>query len=287
MSISADPKNIKALALDMDGTALGPGKVLSDRTIRAVKACRQRGLKVFIATGRAIEAAEPFRLPLGAEGPMIYFNGAVVADMPGGKILKATLLNTEAAAFGVDLARETGTYYQVFFPPGFGPGGSKDSRITLMAEQDGPEREMYRDHTGILAEIGDLKEALSRPGLPGLVKSMFLAEPDVQAALRPRLDERLGKSVYIAQTLRNFLEIMDAKVSKGQGLRFAMERVGVKSEEIIAFGDEENDLPMFEAAGFSAAPANAKENVKAAADLVIGSNAEDGVAAFLEEFFDL
>ena len=287
MSISADPKNIKALALDMDGTALGPGKVLSDRTIRAVKACRQRGLKVFIATGRAIEAAEPFRLPLGAEGPMIYFNGAVVADMPGGKILKATLLNTEAAAFGVDLARETGAYYQIFFPPGFGPGGNRDSRIPLMAEQDGPEREMYRDHTGILAEIGDLKEALSRPGLPGLVKSMFLAEPDVQAALRPRLDERLGTSVYIAQTLRNFLEIMDAKVSKGQGLRFAMERVGVKSEEIIAFGDEENDLPMFEAAGFSAAPANAKENVKAAADLVIGSNAEDGVAAFLEEFFDL
>jgi hydroxymethylpyrimidine pyrophosphatase-like HAD family hydrolase len=66
-----------------------------------------------------------------------------------------------------------------------------------------------------------------------------------------------------------------------------MEHLSIKKEEIIAFGDEENDLPMFEAAGFSAAPFNAKENVKAKADLVVGSNAEDGVAAFLEEFFGL
>jgi len=115
---------------------------------------------------------------------------------------------------------------------------------------------------------------------------MFLAEPEVLATLRPKLQERLGKSAYIVQSTPTFLEIMDAKVSKGQGLKFVMEHCSLKSEEVIAFGDEENDLPMFAAAGFSAAPSNAKENVKAAADLVIGSNAEDGVAAFLEEFFN-
>jgi hydroxymethylpyrimidine pyrophosphatase-like HAD family hydrolase len=74
-------------------------------------------------------------------------------------------------------------------------------------------------------------------------------------------------------------------VSKGQGLKAAMKRLSIKSEEVIAFGDEENDLPMFSVAGFSAAPANAKESVKAGADIVIGSNAEDGVAAFLEKYF--
>ena len=282
MSITVDPKKIKALALDLDGTILGPGGVLSERTLRTIKTCKERGLKLLIATGRAIEAAEPFRSLLGAEGPMIYFNGAVVADMPGGKILKATLLDKDAAVFGMELAREMGVYYQVFFPP-----RKEDSRIVFMAERDMPEREMYNVHTGIRAELGDLKAALSRPGLPGCVKSMYLAEPEVLDALRLRIDERLGKSVYIAQTLRNFLEIMDAQVSKGQGLRFSMERLAIKPEEVIAFGDEENDLPMFEAAGFSAAPSNAKDNVKAAADIVIGSNTEDGVAAFLEEFFRL
>jgi hydroxymethylpyrimidine pyrophosphatase-like HAD family hydrolase len=64
-----------------------------------------------------------------------------------------------------------------------------------------------------------------------------------------------------------------------------MEKRGLKPEEIIALGDEENDLPMFSVAGFSVAPANAKDKVKSAASLVIGANTEDGVAAFLEETF--
>jgi hydroxymethylpyrimidine pyrophosphatase-like HAD family hydrolase len=169
----------------------------------------------------------------------------------------------------------------------FFPGTADDPRIKLMAETDHPEREMYFKHTGLLSELVDLKEILRKPGLPGCVKAMFLAEPEVQARLRPRIAGRLGNSVYVAQALRTFLEVMDAEVSKGKGLKFIMERCSLKSEEVIAFGDDENDLPMFEAAGFSAAPFNAKDTVKAKADLVIGSNAEDGVAAFLEEFFGL
>ena len=280
--LPAEPKSIKALALDLDGTLLAPGTVLTERTIRTIKACRERGLRIIIATGRAIAGAERFRAALGAEGPMIYFNGAVLAQMPEGRILSSTLLDREAAAFCVELARETGTYCHVFFP------GSEDATgITLMAERPGPERDMYFKHTGILPELGDLREALARPSLKGCVKCMFLAEPEVQAMLRPKLDERLGKSVYITQSLRTFLEIMDAKVSKGQGLKLAMEQLSLRKEEVFAFGDDENDLPMLAAAGFSAAPSNAKDSIKAAADIIIGSNAEDGVAVFLEKFFQL
>ena len=115
---------------------------------------------------------------------------------------------------------------------------------------------------------------------------MFIAEPEIQAEIRLHLDERPG-GIYVTQTQPTFLEIMDAEASKGRGLKFIMDHLALKKEEVIAFGDEENDLPMFTAAGFSAAPSGAKENVKAAANLVIGSNAEDGVAAFLEDFFAL
>ena len=273
-------EKIKAVALDLDGTLLGPGAALSERSVTAVKACIRRGLKIIIATGRSIDASERFRAPLDARGPMIYFNGALVADMPGQKNFKTTLMDTAAASCCVDISRETGVYFQAFLP-------CEESRIKLVAEQSGPEREMYHKHTGILAETGDLMEELARPGLPGCIKGMFLAEPEVQTVLRAKLGERLGGSVYIAQTLRNFLEVMDAKVSKGEGLKTAMERLSLKKEEIIAFGDEENDLPMFSAAGFSAAPANARDSVRKAADIVIGLSADDGVAVFLEEFFGL
>jgi Cof subfamily protein (haloacid dehalogenase superfamily) len=214
---------------------------------------------------------------------MIYYNGALVAEftaeMPEGKFLQATLLDKKKAEFCVDLSRETGIYCQIYL--------LNEKRIPLLAERDGPEREMYYKHTGILAELVDLKEALSQREFSGCVKAMFLAEPELFAELRLRLDEHLGKSVYIAQTLRTFLEVMDAKVSKGQGLSFSMERLSLRREEIIAFGDEENDIPMFAEAGFTIAPSNAKETVKAKADLVVASNAEDGVAIFLEDFFAL
>jgi len=274
-----EPGNIKALAIDLDGTVLTPGAVLSERTITAVNRCMKRGLRIIITTGRAIESAEPFRLSLGAVGPMVYYNGAVVAEMPEGRILKATLLDKKKVEVCVDISREMGIYCQTYL--------FNEKEIPLLAEIDGPEREMYYNHTGILAELGDLKKAMGQSEAPGCVKIMFLAEPEIFAALRLRLDERLGDSIYIAQSHRTFLEVMDAKVSKGQGLSFAMERLSLKREETIAFGDEENDIPMFASAGFSVAPSNAKDTVKAKADLIIGSNADDGVAIFLEDFFKL
>jgi Cof subfamily protein (haloacid dehalogenase superfamily) len=272
--------NIKALALDLDGTLLGPGGVLSERAAGAVRACGDRGLGIIIATGRAVEAAEKFRRPLGAEGPMVYFNGAVVADMPGGRVLSTTLLDPGAAAFCLRVAREAGAYYQVFFP-----GTPEHPRETLMAEKAGPERDMYRDHTGMRAEMGDLEGALALPGLPGCIKAMFIAEPAVQDRIRARIEERFGGAVYIARTYGTFLEVLNPRISKGKGLLQALEHRGLKPEEAVAFGDEENDLPMFEAASWAVAPGNAKDSVKKAADQVIGSHAEDSVAAFLEQTF--
>jgi Cof subfamily protein (haloacid dehalogenase superfamily) len=275
---SLDPPLIKALALDLDGTALNPGKILSQRTLRALRGCRERGLELLLVTGRAVEAAEKYRAAMDARGPMVYFNGALVADMPGGAVLSATLLDLEAVEFCVGLSRSLGAYYQVFLP---GP----PLRQRLIAERWCPEAEMYLEHTGIRAEICDIREAIALPGIGGCIKSMFLAEPEVQDRIRLQLAERFGDSLYVARTLRTFLEIMNPRVSKGEGLRIALGCRGLKPGEAIAFGDEENDLPLFAAAGFSVAPANAKEPVRQAADLLVPSNAEDGVAAFLEETF--
>ena len=282
MSIIADPDKIKALVFDLDGTLLATGSVLTERTIRAIESCKRRGIKIVLATGRAMEAVEPFRKELGLAGPMIYFNGSVVADMEGGRILKTTLLDTEAAKFCLLLAREMGVYFQLYLP-----GSDEDPRLNLMADRDGPEREFYHQHTGMLAGLIDLKTLLERPKLEGVVKCMYLAEPEVQERIRPRLDEHFGKSVYVVQTYRTFLEVLSDKASKGHGLAYVLESLLIKPEEVIAFGDEENDIPMLERAGYSAAPANAKESVKAVADQIIGSNDAEGVAEFLEEFFAL
>ncbi|MDR3342415.1 MAG: Cof-type HAD-IIB family hydrolase [Treponema sp.] len=282
------PETIKALALDLDGTALRPDNRLSDRTIRVLRACGDRGIGVIICTGRSIKAAEPYRLAIGAEGPMVYFNGAEVVDMPGRKVLNTALLDLEVVDFCSALARDTKIYFQVYFPGN--PAGTAVPTATgevLMAENQTQETEMYFNHTGIQAVIGDLHTALATPGLQGGIKGMFITDPAMQAVVRPKLLEQFGSRIYMARTHKTFLEIMNPQASKGQGLKHAMAYRNLTPAEVIAFGDEENDLPLFSAAGFSVAPANAKELVREAADMVIGSNAEDGVAAFLETWFGL
>jgi hydroxymethylpyrimidine pyrophosphatase-like HAD family hydrolase len=212
---------------------------------------------------------------------MVFFNGAEVVDVPAGKILSVNLLDLEVVDFGIDIARSMGLHYQIYLPPGVENGGSEYE--ALLIDRPTPEAEMYRNHTGIRSVVRDLKEAVGIPGLRGCIKAMFICDPEYHDEIRRRLLDRFGQAIYVARTYTTFLEIMNAGVSKGEGLKIAMKHRGLDAEEVLALGDEESDLLMFKAAGFSAAPANAGEKVKAAAAYVFGSNAEEGLAAFLEE----
>jgi Cof subfamily protein (haloacid dehalogenase superfamily) len=277
-----DFSKIRALALDLDGTIVLPDNSLSAYTIDVLQRCMAKGLKIILCTGRSYQASEKYRAAIGAEGPMVYFNGAEIADAPvekwGVPPQYPTLLPLEVVDFCVSLAREMSVYFQAYFPE------TMDVPC-LVAEKIDAEWEMYFRHTGTPPVIRDIKEALKTPGLAGAVKGMFLTDFETQEKIRPLLIERFGSRIYVTRTLVTFLEVMANGVSKGTGLRTALNRLGLDVEQVIAFGDEENDLPMFEVAGISAAPAGAKEKVRLAADLVVGANGEDGVATFLAERF--
>ncbi|MDR2479505.1 MAG: Cof-type HAD-IIB family hydrolase [Treponema sp.] len=280
-----DPALIKALALDLDGTTLLPGAVLGERTAACLKTLQAKGIQIIFCTGRAIEAAEKYFAPSGAEGPMVFFNGAEIADVPGGNVLSSNLLDLDVVDFGIDLARNMGLHYQIYLPPGLLSEAGR--REALLIDRPGPEAEMYRKHTGITPIIKDLKTAIAMPNLPGCIKAMFISEPSFHEEIRQKMSERFGSRIYMARTTPVFMEIMNAGVSKGAGLKTVLQYRGLRAEEVIAFGDEESDIPMFNAAGFSAAPSNAKEKVLEAADAVFGSNSEEGLAAYLEELFGL
>jgi len=279
-----NPKNIKALAMDMDGTLLGNNGNLTERSIRAIKKCREMGIRVIIATGRVIEAAEPFRKAINAEGPMIYLNGSIIADMDMGGIIKTTFMDKKAAEYCVDLALEYGIFCQIYVQTGNDKIEEKQN-ISLLSVKDCPERQYYLGKTGILSEIIDLKKFLSNPDFNHVIKTMFICEPEIQTQICPKLFNDIGSNVYIIQTYRTYLEILSKNISKGKALSGIMDEFSILPGEIIAFGDEENDIPMFEVAGYSAAPSSAKESIRARADIIIGDNDEDGVAAFLEGFF--
>jgi Cof subfamily protein (haloacid dehalogenase superfamily) len=278
---NADPQKIKALVFDLDGTLLAPGAVLTEHTLKVLRACIDRGLMIVIATGRSAVSADRYWRKIGG-GPMVCFNGAKVVIMPEREILGLRFLDPQAAVFCVDLSRRMDVYCQAYFNQRREPEGE-----LLMGEKDRPEAAGYRDHTGIQPVFGDLKAVLGAADFEGCIKSMFLAEPAVLDQIRPRLEERFGDTVYITKSSPTFLEVLSAGVSKGSGLQLVMDRYGLSPEEVIVFGDEENDLPMFAVAGFAVAPANARSPVRAAADFVSGANTEDGAAVFLAGLFGL
>jgi Cof subfamily protein (haloacid dehalogenase superfamily) len=279
MQKEIDVSKIKALAIDLDGTALLPDTSMGERTARCLKGLVNRGIQVMLCTGRAVESSKRYYSAIGASGPMVFFNGAEVAEVPDVKVISANLMGTDVIDYGLDLARSMDIHYQVFFPPRNGPWEA------LLIEKQRREAEMYRNHTGITPIVADLKAVLAEPGIKGCFKAMFICDHSLHDELRRKMGERFGASIYMANSYPSFLEIMNAGVSKGEGLKTAMKCRGLKMEELIAFGDEENDLPMFSVAGFSAAPSSAKEKVRQAADFVFGPNAEEGLAAYLEDLF--
>jgi len=284
-----DPKKVKALAIDLDGTILLPNTTLGERTQACIKKLISNGMEIIIATGRAIEAAERFRTAMGAEGPMVYFNGAEVVDMPSGKILHTNLIGKDVVDFGTDIARSLGIHFQVYLPAGISPDtGKRDINQkweALLTEKDGPDVQMYKKHTGIEPVIKDLKRTAALPDLEGCIKGMYIADPSLHDEIRRRINERFGDRVSVMRSFPTFLEIINNGVSKGEGLKIAMDNKGLKPEEVIAFGDEENDLPMRSAAGFFAVPKNARANIQEAADFIYGSNADEGLAEYLENTF--
>jgi len=283
-----ESKQIKALAIDLDGTTLLPNGILGARTRSCLRKLVDRGIQIMISTGRAIEASEKYRSAIGAEGPMVFFNGAEVADVPCGKILHTNCINMEVVDFGADVARELKVHYQVYLPAGISPDtGEKDPKQiweTLLIENYGEEAEYYFKHTGITPVIKDLKNVAALP-VNGCIKGMFIADPSLHNEICQRMNERFGDSINVMRSYPTFLEVINAGVSKGEGLRIAMEHRGLKQHEVIAFGDEENDLPMFNIAGFACVPANAREKIRDAADLIYAPNTEEGLAQYLEKTF--
>ncbi len=265
---------IRAIAIDLDGTVLRNDSTLSDRTADALRACLKNGIELIICTGRSPTSAEKHRLVLGASGPMVFYNGATVIDVPDGKLLASTLLPRDCSETSVAIARDLGLHFHAFLP------GDR-----LVYEENRPESESYHKRTGLNGELADFDVLLKMggPAEAGFIKCMYIAEPDQLDLVQKEIDQRLGTRVYSARSHRTFLEVMAPGVSKGRALALALDLRGISRMETVAFGDAENDVPMLEYAGRSYAVANAVTHARNVAYATIGSNEEDGVAVILEK----
>jgi len=263
---------VRLLALDLDGTVLTPDLRMSQRTVTAVAAAQARGVRVVIATGRMYRSTLRYGQMLHLPGPLICYQGGYIREMPArdgtpGELLVHRQMPAEAARAAIAWSRDHG----------LDPHLNIGDRLLIGR---GPEvTSDYERMAGVGPEyVSDLIAAIDGPvtkvlavGAPGL--------PDeVLAAARLMFDGRLEATVSHPE----YLEFTPLGVTKGSGVAFLADRLGIPMSAVMAVGDQSNDLEMLRDAGLGVAMGDAPAGVRAAADEVTGTVADDGAAEAIE-----
>ena len=258
---------IRLVATDLDGTLLGPDGTVHPRTAAAVSAARRSGIHVVPVTGRPPQAVWDIASVAGL-GPFgVCANGGATVDLVGLEVLETRMLGCQiarrlAAAArhatpGILLAVDVAD--QFWYEPGFFAG------------------EVPWDDT--VLEVADVAAALGPDCFKLIARVPGMSAP----ALIGHLEGVIGTEGHVTTSGLDWVEIGAPGVTKAYAMEGVCDRLGVGADEVVAVGDNFNDLPLLAWAGTAMAPANAVAEVLAAVDRVLPSNADHAVAVLLEE----
>ncbi|GAB4471315.1 MAG: Cof-type HAD-IIB family hydrolase [Anaerolineae bacterium] len=268
MPFPAERPPIHLVVTDVDGTLLNSRHELSARNEAVIREVIARGVQFVLATGKTIVSAEAVIKRLGLATPGVYVQGLLVCD-PARNILYERQLDPEIVRATITLARSGGAELAAY------------SRDRILVSARNPVTDgLIVYHEPVPEEIGPLDNLLREP----INKLIFFADEQQIAALRRDLEAALDSAATLVQAVPGVLEVLPPGASKGEGVRWLLDHLGVSPQHVLAIGDAENDVEMLRLAGIGAAVANARPEAKAAADVVVASNDQDGVADALERF---
>ena len=259
---------MKLLAIDLDDTLLRDDNTVSDYTKDVLKQAQEKGIEVLIATGRMYQTAYPVAHCLGlGDVPMVLYSGGVIQRVESKKLILERSIPPEVARKVLAIAKKHKIYIQSYI----------DDELLVPSETDFSR--LYEEITGAKAMyVGD---AIYEPQ-KGPNKLLVVEEPERMAEVIEILSKEVGDMVDLVRSKVNFLEIVAPHVSKGEALAFMGERLGIGLEDMVSFGNSENDISMLQATGHSVAVGNAEEHVKAIAKEVCDTNENDGVAKWID-----
>ena len=274
---------IKAIVLDIDGTLLNTGKIISEKTKQALIAAQEKGIKVILASGRPttgmLELAEQLEITK-YEGFLVSYNGARVTDCLTKEVLFNQAMSIETGQailehlknFDVIPMIDKEDYLYV-----------NDVYSGMLDLPDGAFNIIEYEARGgnfKLSEIDDLAAFATFP----INKILIAAQPEYLQKIAPALHAPFDEIVTAAFSAPFYFEFTDKGIDKAKALNTVFPEMGIHSENIIAFGDGHNDRSIIEYAGIGVAMGNAVDALKEIADDVTLSCDEDGIAAGLEKY---
>lgn len=255
------------LAMDLDGTLLTSNLEISPLTKKRLQEFREQGHLVTIATGRPLQGALRYAMELDIKLPLILNNGALVADAAG----------NQHSVYPVDpkVGAELLAYCRAHALPCSIYIGNE---IFLSSPCALAERLHQTYDLTVPQLVENPEELVSRE----VANYVVILEPHQVEGVYAQLKTRFGNNLEIARSGVHFIDIFQSGVSKGMALQELGSSLGIQAKNIIAVGDNHNDLEMLEVAGLGVAMAGADELVKGAADYVTAGNDQDGIAALIE-----
>lgn len=272
---------IKLVGLDMDGTLLGKDRILTQHTIDIMEKVAATGVHLVVDSGRKFEVVPKELRELPFMRYFVLCNGAEIYDKWEDKILYRAEIPFDTSLEIYDsLVSHPDVYLDCYHSDGSWARAEDYFRINQFVEDQSHRDVLINTRT----PIENMREAIVNRGKPiqkfqTIYKNMSIRDKEMEriSALYPQM------GVTSAYTYN--LEVNVPEATKGIGLLKLAELLNLKREQVIAFGDGENDLSMIECAGIGYAMENAPTNVKAAADRIAPPNTEDGVAQVLEKLF--
>jgi Cof subfamily protein (haloacid dehalogenase superfamily) len=272
---------IKLIAVDIDGTLLNSKLEVSAANREAIAEATRRGVEVALVTGRRYDFAMPVARQIDGPLTMIVNNGALVRKKEGETLLRH-LLPCETAK-RVVIATEKWRYATavVFDRP-------QANQIMLQTiDWDDPTRSgYYRRNREYLAEATPLESCLTEDAIQVMYTGTVAAMQEAELALRrvPFAEEfNVAATVYEDKDF-SMIDVIRAGVTKGATLAEWSAARDIAPEEILAIGDNHNDLEMLSFAGVPVVMGNCVSELKQRGWHVTASNDEDGVAAAIERF---
>lgn len=271
---------IRLIALDLDGTLLSSNLEISEPNRHALAAASARGVQIVITTGRRFHSARPLLGSLPCPVTLITSNGAMVRTLSG-EVLHRNFLPRKVAVQVLDASLD----YRPYAVAIFDLAGRGQVMMQQNASLDGPLRWYLKNAREYLLQVLDLCAALS--GDP--IQIMFGGAPAFLEPLEHLLrSSDAGRNVHLTWTkyfARNIslLDVMNLGCSKASGLKWWLNQAGCEPSEVMAIGDNYNDLEMLQMAGCPVVMGNSSPGLNNDGWHITHSNDEDGVAAAIHD----
>jgi len=271
----------RMIAVDLDGTLLNPKGLVTPRTVAAIHRVLAVGIEICFATGRNWTESEFVLETVGHYPIAVFVGGAMVVDTKRRVTLHRTIMQPALAAKVCGFFENRGFATLALQDTS---SAGVDYLISDVVPIESPTTTWMEVSKAKIYRVPNLEKYPHEH----TIRVGIVAPPEETMRLRPELEKIFGsRIVFHSIAVMSFgvdvLEVFDPAVNKWQGLLHVAAAHNINPADIIAIGDDVNDMAMIQNAGLGVAMGNARPELKAAARRIIGPNSEDGLARFLEE----